>query len=340
MSEPKRETLFSVIICTWNRADLLRTVLESLTSQSLDRGLYEVIVVDNNSTDGTRAVAAEFETRAGNVRYCYEERQGLSHARNRGWQEACGRYVAYADDDCRVQPDWLETARKVVESNRPAAFGGPYRAYYTTAPPRWFKDAYESSPDMGSQGRCLEEGEYLFGTNFFVLRSGILAIEGFDTNLGMRGRTTAYGEETDVIIRMRAVQPEALIYYEPGLGVEHLVRPEKFELRRAIFRRFAKGRYVYRVMRSDAAERARRDASTRVVHMARALLKMAQRLLGVVRDLTVAIWLRDRGRYPYPQNFIYEKVLRHVEVLGQQWERVQILIGASSRLKTPVAREP
>ena len=91
----------SVVVCTFNRAQLAATAIESLCEQTADKSQYEVIVVDNNSQDNTREVTEDFCSRYPNLRYCLEEEQGLSHARNRGWRESRGVYVAYVDDDCR-----------------------------------------------------------------------------------------------------------------------------------------------------------------------------------------------------------------------------------------------
>jgi len=74
----------SVVVCTYNRAQLLTEALDSVCNQTLDKSRYEIIVVDNNSADGTRELVGEFCRRFSNVRYCFEPQQGLSYARNRG----------------------------------------------------------------------------------------------------------------------------------------------------------------------------------------------------------------------------------------------------------------
>ena len=104
--------LISVVVCTFNRADLLETSLEALDEQILESSEYEVIVVDNNSTDNTLNVVEELCNRLTSLRYCFEPNQGLSHARNRGWREAMGEYVAYIDDDCKVPGQWLTRGEK------------------------------------------------------------------------------------------------------------------------------------------------------------------------------------------------------------------------------------
>ena len=119
--------LFSVVICTYNRASLLPTALQTVCEQALDCTEYEVLVVDNNSTDETRFVTESFMQRYSNVRYCFEPQQGLSYARNRGWREARGKYVAYTDDECKVPPQWLTVAKEVIIKHyqKWARFGRP-----------------------------------------------------------------------------------------------------------------------------------------------------------------------------------------------------------------------
>ena len=99
--------VLSIIVCTYNRESLLPLCLQSLTDQAIDKRLYEVIVVNNNSTDGTQEVAESFAEMSKNLRVVLERRQGLSHARNRGWMEAQGKFVAYIDDDAIAWPDWI-----------------------------------------------------------------------------------------------------------------------------------------------------------------------------------------------------------------------------------------
>ena len=77
--------LISVVVCTYNRVNLLAEALHTLCHQSLDASEYEVVVVDNKSTDDTREVVDEFHRCFSNVRYCSESKKGLSHARNRSF---------------------------------------------------------------------------------------------------------------------------------------------------------------------------------------------------------------------------------------------------------------
>ena len=105
----------TVVVCTYNRSDLLAGCLESLCQQTIKKDKFEIILVDNNSTDNTSEIAKGFLDQS-NFRYLLETSPGLSHARNRGLNEAKGEYVGYIDDDARAKYDWLETAINIIES--------------------------------------------------------------------------------------------------------------------------------------------------------------------------------------------------------------------------------
>ena len=149
----------SLLILNYNGKDLLMECLPSIIEAS-SKSCHdcEVIVVDNNSTDNTHAVVDEFCRRFPNVLYCFEPQQGISYARNRGWQEARGEYVAYIDDDARAGESWLETALALLENTKPAplCLGGPVLPFYTTAKPTWFKEEMQT---WGDCPRYLQPGE-------------------------------------------------------------------------------------------------------------------------------------------------------------------------------------
>lgn len=302
--------LVSVVVCTYNRAGLLRTVLESLSRQTLARSLYEIIVVDNNSTDDTKAVVADY-SQLGNVRYSQETRQGLSHARNLGWQSANGEYVGYIDDDAKAPVGWLAAAQNVITNIRPIAFGGPYHAFYSDPKPRWFQDRYASSV-KSDVPRVLVEGEYLTGTNMFFRRSLFETVGGFDPELGMSGEKMAYGEETELLNRIRHRLPDDAVYYDPGLFVHHLVRPARMLIHRVARDRFIDGRYAQRVLGCQSREKLKRRWL--LEYMSRTVLYLGW---DVGRS---AIW-RDRRRYPYWQNYLYERGFDGLLKLGGLYEQ-------------------
>src|SRR5208283_848817 len=103
-------TGITVVLCTYNRCEELARALESIAASKLpESARWEVVVVDNNSTDETRAVVQKFLDRyPGRFRYLQEPQQGLSFARNTGVRNAFGEYVAFTDDDIQAEPAWLQ----------------------------------------------------------------------------------------------------------------------------------------------------------------------------------------------------------------------------------------
>jgi len=290
--------MISVIVCTYNRAELLRELLPTLCEQTVAFTQYEVIVIDNGSTDHTKTVAAVFAARYPQVRYCYEPRQGLSHARNRGWQEAKGDYVAYIDDDCKAPPEWIAVAQAIIATVAPVEFGGPHYPFYTIAKPHWWRDAYDHQHSGGYDRAAgyLEPNMDLIGNNLFFRRAIFTQIGGFDPTLGVIGNTLRYGEETEIHVRLCRRDPTHRAYYEPRLFVYHLVRPEKLSLWWQLRSTFMHGRADYSVY----------YAGQQPLRWWVCLLLLPYTLLLGLRLLIQSRLWRDRERCPYWQNYLYE----------------------------------
>lgn len=128
----------SVVIGTYNRSSLLRGALECLIAQEPKDLRFEVIVVDNNSTDGTREVVESFGQSDPPMRYVFEGLQGISYARNAGINQSRSPIVAFTDDDVRVAPDWIATIRKTFDAHPDIRFiGGKVLPVWTVTPPIW-----------------------------------------------------------------------------------------------------------------------------------------------------------------------------------------------------------
>jgi glycosyltransferase involved in cell wall biosynthesis len=126
----------TVVLPTFNRAGPLRRAIAALQRQSLDRSLYEVVVVDNNSTDGTSEFLASVSD--ARVRTVRESRQGLSFARNAAIAQARGDIVAFTDDDVEVAPDWAETIVTALDGHPDVdGVGGRVLPAWANGRPRW-----------------------------------------------------------------------------------------------------------------------------------------------------------------------------------------------------------
>lgn len=220
--------VISVVVCTYNRADLLPGCLQSLAEQTLDKSLYEIIVINNNSTDATQEMAEGFTARYPNFRVVVETKQGLSHARNRGYMEARGEYAAYIDDDARADKGWIEGIIDFTKRHpEVVAFGGPYTSFSLVDVPKWYKESY-GSWSLGERERPIDKTEWINGTNMVFKKPLLIELGGFHTGVGMSGNTISYGEETNLLIKVK--DRNLPVYYVPGIVVEHLVADYKMSL--------------------------------------------------------------------------------------------------------------
>ncbi|MDN5940323.1 MAG: glycosyltransferase [Nitrospira sp.] len=303
------QPLISVVLCTYNRCDLMAAALRSVCEQSLAASLYEIIVVDNKSTDRTKEYVLGATRRYSQVRYCFEEKQGASHGRNAGVRMARGLYVACIDDDCTVPSDWLDIAKKIIEQHAPGLFGGPYRPFYNSPKPRWYRDSY-GALDGGAVAREFGENEYLAGTNFFIRRPLLEQVGGFSPEFGGVGYKRGYGEEIVVQRRVRSECPKEVIYYYPGLEVCHLVRSEKMRLLWCANHMFAMGRDWQRVLNEEAQD------PTPVV---RAVFRGCRALLRMVKSVVWGTIVRDRSRFPCVENYLYEVAFAELRTIGMAY---------------------
>lgn len=300
------EPLVSVVLCTYNRRQLMAAALRSVCEQTLPSSQYEVIVVDNNSTDGTQQHIVAVSLQHEHVRYCFEARQGLSHGRNTGFHAARGSYVAYIDDDCTVPKEWLSIAQDVIARVAPALFGGPYRPFYNSPKPDWYRDHY-GSYDCGPTARPLTCDEYLTGTNLFVKRLLLQQVDGFRTDIGMTGKKLAYGEEVAMQRRIRREYPEEVVYYDPRLGVSHLVRQEKMTLLWSATHMFVIGRDW---------NLATNDTARKPSGVCYAMLRGCRAISRLIKRITWGIVVRDRSRYPFVGNYLYEVAFLELQTMG------------------------
>lgn len=291
----------------------MRDLLQTLLEQTLVLDKYEVIVVDNNSKDNTRELVDVFAQKYSNIRYCFEPKQGLSHARNRGWQEAKGEYVGYIDDDCKAPKQWLQIAEKVIECFSPGVFGGPYYPFYNDPKPYWFKDLY-GALYMGKESRILDDDEYLSGGNIFFRRELLAKTNGFNPSLGMAGRKISTGEETALQFYIRTNSPNEVIFYEPELFVYHLVPLKKMNLKYKLLLSFVAGSSYHKAVNHTS--------SSKIDSRIKILSKMIIFVPKWMYYLTVKTILRNRSKFPYYKNYWYEIAIKKVSIIGALYEQI------------------
>jgi len=247
--------MVSIAICTYNNARKLEAVLESLRGLICPPALeYEILVVDNNSRDETKAVVERSQAIWGQrLRYIFEGTQGLSHARNRALKEAAGDIVSYIDDDVKVDPGWLSAVAAAFEKYSAAVVGGKSYLIYPSQRPAWLPEAYESLLSKLDYGDQVIVGldKDLFGLNYSVRKELAVQLGGFDTSLGRCRHSLGSGEESDLLHRIR--EAGGLAVYEPRAIVGHVVSAERVTVRWFVKRLFAAGRDDVAMAAKDGA---------------------------------------------------------------------------------------
>ncbi|NDD05532.1 MAG: glycosyltransferase family 2 protein [Proteobacteria bacterium] len=222
----------SVTICTWNRAESLRRCLSSLTQLIIPEGLnWEVLVVNNGSTDNTREVVTEFKQLLP-IRLIYEPKLGLSKARNTGVGNASGELIIFFDDDVLVGPFCVRGFWNAASAYPEAKlFGGliePLMEGITHPKSSFLDDPFFDGlilrKDLGSKARLLKDDEYFFGACFAV-KKDFLNQSGFDTHLGKKGNEQILGEE--IALQERAKKGRVIRVWVPEAKVKHIIPAQR-----------------------------------------------------------------------------------------------------------------
>jgi len=231
----------SVVLCTFNRCESLRKALESVAVSVVSQSvIWEILIVDNNSTDETKTVVDEFIKRdPKHFRYLFEPRQGKSYALNAGIREARGDVLAFMDDDVTVESSWLQNLISPLKDMNWAGSGGRILPQPGFAPPPWL--ALDGPDNMGGILALFNLGDgpgpldqSPFGTNMAFRRSVFEKYGGFRTDLGPRPGSEIRNEDTEFGRRVLAAGER--LWYEPSAVVYHAVPQNR--LSKKYFQRF------------------------------------------------------------------------------------------------------
>ena len=222
----------SIIICSYNRASYISDALTSLYNQSSELDNFEVIIVDNNSTDNTKEVYAIWRQTNTNGQFTFisETQQGASFARNTGAAIAKGEWVCFMDDDAVATPNYVENILKHIQ-NKPDAvgFGGRIIPKYIPSEPKWmsyYVSSLVGNFDYAPIACAFENGKYPLESNMIVKKSVYDKIGGFNVNLpGVVGTLRIGGEGKELFYKILALGH--IIYYDPAICVHHVVEVKK-----------------------------------------------------------------------------------------------------------------
>jgi glucosyl-dolichyl phosphate glucuronosyltransferase len=204
--------LFSAVICTYNRYDVLPRAIESLRQQNF-AGSYDIWVMDNSPSSDARTASAQHYSGIPNLNYAQIDRPGLSNARNLAAQTATGEYIIYLDDDATAYPDLLQAYSVAFNAlgARVGAIGGKVIPDYAIPKPSWLDDrllTYLSLCDFGDVTKILEGSDEPVGANIAFRKTALMQSGGFNPSLGrigFEGHSLLSGEESDCVRRMKSL---------------------------------------------------------------------------------------------------------------------------------------
>jgi glucosyl-dolichyl phosphate glucuronosyltransferase len=219
----------SVVLATYNRAASLRITLESFASLSIPPTLdWELLVVDNNSTDDTSAAVNRLIDRMGaRVRYLFEGRQGRSAALNAGIAQAKGEIIAFTDDDIILDPNWLTEIHAAFKDSSVSAVAGRIFPLWEHAQPKWLEMNGQQAVvnfDLGDEPQTIQIAP--MGANSAFRREVFSKYGLFRLDLGVRGsKHTITCDDTEFGGRLMAAGEK--IAYCPAAVIHHPVDPTR-----------------------------------------------------------------------------------------------------------------
>ena len=270
----------SIIICSYNRASYISDALDSLYLQTAGLNAFEAIIVDNNSTDNTAEVFAQWRSKHpdGSFTYLTESKQGASFARNTGAAVAKGAWLCFMDDDAVATPNYVENILNHIKTKPDAVgFGGRIIPKYIPAEPKWmsyYVSSLVGNFDYAPIACAFKKGKYPLESNMIVKKDIYEQIGGFNVNLpGVVGTLRIGGEGKELFYKILALGNT--IYYDPSICVHHVVEVKKLT-----------SEYMYRV-----ASGIGRGEKTRTIRISKSayFLKFIEYILKLGVSVILAI---------------------------------------------------
>jgi GT2 family glycosyltransferase len=279
MSEVRATPALEVVICTYNNAAMLESVLSTLACQKpVERARWTCLVVDNNCTDDTPNAIAR-HVLAGSIpelRSVREPKQGLTSARLCGVRNTTAQWIAFVDDDCFLQSDWIVQAIAFAESHSwVGAFGGMVVLDWQAEPPRYVR-AYGYCFAEQNHGNFQCQVTFLAGAGLVVNRSALSACGWIDVPLlaDRIGKKLVSGGDVEITLRIAGIGRE--LWYVPQCVLNHRIPARRFS-----------PRYLVNINRNLGMSQALADALVSAESISRwlfeSLCKVAKQTLGLAR---------------------------------------------------------
>jgi glucosyl-dolichyl phosphate glucuronosyltransferase len=243
---------FSIIVPTLDRAGILAQCLESVAALDFERPGFEVLVVDNGSSDRTPEIVRQFMDLHPELvlRFIVEKEPGLLSGRHRGVREAIGDILAFIDDDTLVDPGWLRAIDAGFSNSEVIIVGGPSLPKYQSPPPPWLEWFWETDQeksvcgalsliDFGPKERRVP-ASWVFGLNFSIRKGALLELGGFHPDCIPVQFQKFQGDGETGLARKAEAQGRPAVF-SPGAKVHHLIPKERLTIESFAIRFYYQG---------------------------------------------------------------------------------------------------
>lgn len=244
--------LISIIIPTYNRSQYILKTLESLVKQKIDPALFEILIIDNNSTDATLEISQKFIAENINfrIKYFFEPIPGLLSGRHRGLKESSGEILIFIDDDIIADEQWLISIISSFKDPSINIVGGRNLPMYEVEPPGWLKYFWLSTEagvfcgqlsllDFGESPKFIDPN-FVWGLNFSIRKSTLIELGGFHPDT-MPPKIQFLQGDGETGLTIKAKEKNILGYYQPNALIYHVVPKERLTIDYFIKRHFFQG---------------------------------------------------------------------------------------------------
>ena len=227
-------TSISIVICTYNGADRIEKVLSCFKNQvNSEKIEWEIIVVDNNSTDHTYETVQNLSSEFGEkLKLVQERKQGLIHARIKGYQSSKYSVISYIDDDNYVSDSWISNVHRIMSTHTDVGACGGYNKLYldkNTVLPNWFEQ-FQDAYALGGQDDLSESYvEHLWGSGLSIRRTILDILFTNNYSLLLHGRTgegLASGEDSEIVYAIQIMNWK--LFYDKKLKLQHHIGSHRF----------------------------------------------------------------------------------------------------------------
>lgn len=286
----------SIIIPTRNRSHLLHNTIESITKQTYPKENYEVIIIDNGSTDDTKDVVMSFKSILPNLVYHYDSTPGLHVGRHNGYILAKSEVLVYADDDIEAFPSWLDGIFESFQDPEVMLVGGKDLPKYEQKPPFWIEEQWYN---INKEGRSYDAlslvdlGDsvkeippyYVFGCNYSVRKKIITETNGFHPD-GVPFNMIELRGDGEWYVNKYIIEHGYKVIYNPKASVYHVVTKDRMTLdylKRRAFRKGVEQSYSDKRYYSSSIKSHIKRMLSKIIH---SILRLRNNLTEMEKEIT------------------------------------------------------